>query len=66
MYGDIDLVETPEHEHLVYPEPQNESMMISGPASVSAHAQRYARMRAQALAPRESLCLIKRLAGEQQ
>ncbi|WOI63287.1 helix-turn-helix domain-containing protein [Streptomyces fradiae] len=66
VYGDINLVETHEHEHLAYLEPQNESMMISDPASVSAYAQRYARMRAQALPPRESLGLIERLAGDQQ
>ncbi|CAL9483469.1 helix-turn-helix domain-containing protein [Streptomyces sp. enrichment culture] len=65
VYGDINLVETSEHEHLVYLEPQNESMMISDPAAVSAYAQRCARMRAQALPPGESLGLIERLAGEQ-
>jgi transcriptional regulator with XRE-family HTH domain len=65
VYGDMTLVETPEHEHLVYLEPQNESIMISDPASVSAYVQRYARMRTQALDPRESLGLIERLAGEQ-
>ncbi|OEJ95177.1 helix-turn-helix domain-containing protein [Streptomyces thermolilacinus] len=65
VYGDMTLVETAEHEHLVYLEPQNESILISNPAAVSAYAQRYARMRAQALVPRESLGLIERLAGEQ-
>jgi transcriptional regulator with XRE-family HTH domain len=65
VYGDMTLIETAEHEHLVYLEPQNESIMISDPASVSAYAQRYARMRTQALPPRESLGLIERLAGEQ-
>ncbi|MFD6587177.1 Scr1 family TA system antitoxin-like transcriptional regulator [Streptomyces anulatus] len=61
--GEMNLVETPEHEHLVYLEPQDESMLISDPAKVSTYAQRYAKIRSQALGPRESLDLIKRLAG---
>ncbi|MEU7736052.1 helix-turn-helix transcriptional regulator [Streptomyces griseus] len=61
--GSMNLVETPAHEHLVYLEPQDESMLISDPAKVSTYAQRYAMIRSQALGPRESLDLIKRLAG---
>ncbi|KAB2590102.1 DUF5753 domain-containing protein [Streptomyces arboris] len=61
--GPMNLVETPEHEHLVYLEPQDESLLISDPAKVSIYAQRYAKIRSQALGPRESLDLIMRLAG---
>ncbi|MFD3973229.1 DUF5753 domain-containing protein [Streptomyces cyaneofuscatus] len=61
--GAMNLVETPEHEHLVYLEPQDESLLISDPAKVSIYAQRYAKIRSQALGPRESLDLIMRLAG---
>ncbi|MET9091323.1 DUF5753 domain-containing protein [Streptomyces cyaneofuscatus] len=61
--GAMNLVETPEHEHLVYLEPQDESLLISDPAKVSVYAQRYAKIRSQALGPRESLDLIMRLAG---
>ncbi|MFF3092591.1 DUF5753 domain-containing protein [Streptomyces cyaneofuscatus] len=61
--GEMNLVETPEHEHLVYLEPQDESLLISDPAKVSVYAQRYAKIRSQALGPRESLDLIMRLAG---
>ncbi|WP_405464036.1 helix-turn-helix transcriptional regulator [Streptomyces anulatus] len=61
--GAMNLLETPAHEHLVYLEPQDESLLISDPAKVSAYAQRYAKIRSQALGPRESLDLIKRLAG---
>ncbi|MFC8627626.1 helix-turn-helix domain-containing protein [Streptomyces anulatus] len=61
--GEMNLVETPAHEHLVYLEPQDESLLISDPAKVSTYAQRYAKIRSQALGPRESLDLIKRLAG---
>ncbi|MCX4963701.1 helix-turn-helix transcriptional regulator [Streptomyces sp. NBC_00654] len=61
--GEMTLVETPEHQHLVYLEPQDESLLISDPAKVSTYAQRYAKIRSQALGPRESLDLIMRLAG---
>ncbi|MFJ3437637.1 DUF5753 domain-containing protein [Streptomyces cyaneofuscatus] len=61
--GEMDLMETSEHEHLVYLEPQDESLLISDPAKVSIYAQRYAKIRSQALGPRESLDLIMRLAG---
>ena len=63
--GGMNVVETPEHDHLVYLEPQDESLLISDPAKVSTYAQRYAKIRAQALDPRESLGLIEELAGEQ-
>ncbi|MER5852128.1 helix-turn-helix transcriptional regulator [Streptomyces sp. NPDC002012] len=61
--GGMTLVETPQHEHLVYLEPQDESLLISDPAKVSTYAQRYAKIRSQAMGPRESLDLIERLAG---
>ncbi|MET8838980.1 helix-turn-helix transcriptional regulator [Streptomyces rubiginosohelvolus] len=61
--GSMNLLETPEHERLVYLEPQDESLLISDPAKVSVYAQRYAKIRSQALGPRESLDLIMRLAG---
>lgn len=61
--GEMNLVETPTHEHLVYLEPQDESLLISDPTKVSTYAQRYAKIRSQALGPRESLDLIMRLAG---
>lgn len=62
-HGGMTLAETPAHEHLVYLEAQEESLLISDPAKVSTYAQRYAKIRSQALGPRESLDLIKRLAG---
>ncbi|MEV0884832.1 helix-turn-helix transcriptional regulator [Streptomyces microflavus] len=62
-HGGVTLAETPAHEHLVYLEAQEESLLISDPAKVSTYAQRYAKIRSQALGPRESLDLIMRLAG---
>ncbi|MEL5957998.1 helix-turn-helix transcriptional regulator [Streptomyces sp. CLV115] len=64
--GDINLVETPNHERLLFLEVQGESLLISDPAGVSARAQRCAKIRSQALGPRESLGLIKRLAGDEE
>ncbi|MBD0746102.1 helix-turn-helix transcriptional regulator [Streptomyces sp. CBMA152] len=62
--GAMEQVETPEHDRLVFLEIQGESLLIADPAKVSTCAQRYAKIRAQALDPRESLGLIERLAGE--
>ncbi|MET9958773.1 helix-turn-helix transcriptional regulator [Streptomyces sp. NPDC006326] len=62
--GGMHLVETPKHERLVYMEAQDESLLISDPTKVSTYSQRYAKIRAQALGPRESLDLIERLAGD--
>lgn len=64
--GDMTLLETPEHDHVVYLEPQNESLLVSDPAKVTTYAHRYAKIRSQALGPRESLGLIEQLAGELQ
>ncbi|MFD5512279.1 helix-turn-helix transcriptional regulator [Streptomyces sp. NPDC127051] len=62
--GPMKLVETEDHQHLVYMEINDESILVSNPAKVSRLAQRYAKIRSQALSPEESLALIKRLAGE--
>lgn len=64
--GDMNLIETPDHERLLFLEVQDESLLISDPAGVSMRAQRCAKIRSQALGPRESLGLIKRLAGDEE
>ncbi|MEU3772096.1 helix-turn-helix transcriptional regulator [Streptomyces sp. NPDC032472] len=61
--GPMKLVETQDHDHVVYLEIEDESILISDRAKVSRLAQRYAKIRAQALSPDESLGLIKKLAG---
>ncbi|MFJ1750892.1 Scr1 family TA system antitoxin-like transcriptional regulator [Streptomyces sp. NPDC088116] len=66
LRGDMNLVETPDHDHLVFLEIQGESILLSDPAKVSSRAQRYAKIRSQALGPRESLGLIEQLAGDQE
>ncbi|MFB8035396.1 Scr1 family TA system antitoxin-like transcriptional regulator [Streptomyces sp. NPDC056004] len=62
-HGSLNVLESPNHQHLAYVEVQEESWLISDPAKVSRYAQRCAKIRAQALGPRESLDLIERLAG---
>lgn len=64
--GDMTLVETPEHDRLLYLEPQDESLLVSDPSKVTTYAHRYAKIRSQALGPQESLGLIEQLAGELQ
>ncbi|MCX4907588.1 helix-turn-helix transcriptional regulator [Streptomyces sp. NBC_00878] len=63
--GAMKLVETKEHEHVVYMEIEDQGILINDPAEVSQLAHRYAKIRAQALSPDESLGLIERLAGEE-
>ncbi|MEV0446358.1 helix-turn-helix transcriptional regulator [Streptomyces sp. NPDC050600] len=61
--GNLSVVETPAHDHAVYLEIQDESVLVSDRSKVSTYMQRYAKIRAQALDPRTSLGLIERLAG---
>ncbi|MEU3072966.1 helix-turn-helix transcriptional regulator [Streptomyces laurentii] len=62
--GELNIVETPEHDRLVYLDVQDESLLISEPSKVTTYTQRYGRIRSQALSAAESLAFIKRLAGE--
>lgn len=64
--GNMVLVETKEHHHVVYLEIEDESLLISDPKKASRLAHRYAKIRTQALSPDDSLSLIERLAGEEQ
>ncbi|MFE4592822.1 helix-turn-helix domain-containing protein [Streptomyces laurentii] len=62
--GELNLVETAEHTQVTYMEIQDESVLVTDPAKVSTYAQRYAKIRSQALSAHESLAFIERLAGE--
>ncbi|MFD8220794.1 Scr1 family TA system antitoxin-like transcriptional regulator [Streptomyces sp. NPDC059697] len=64
--GDMILVETKEHHHVVYMEVEDESVLVSDPAKASQLSHRYAKIRTQALSPDDSLSLIQRLSGEEQ
>lgn len=63
--GAMKLVETKDHEHVVYMEIEDQGILVSDPPEVSQLAHRYAKIRAQALSPDDSLSLIERLAGEE-
>lgn len=64
--GPMKLVETQDHDHVVYMENEDEKTLLTDRTSVGRLAQRYAKIRAQALSPDESLGVIERLAGELQ
>ncbi|MFG3094956.1 Scr1 family TA system antitoxin-like transcriptional regulator [Streptomyces sp. NPDC048202] len=63
--GNMVLVETMEHHHVVYLENQDQSQLVSEPATVAQLSHRYAKIRAQALSPEDSVSLIRKLAGEE-
>ncbi|WP_299530061.1 helix-turn-helix transcriptional regulator [uncultured Streptomyces sp.] len=62
-YGDISVMETPDFEYVGYMETHDESLLIREPARVSTYMQRFSKIRAQALGPRESLDFIAQLVG---
>ncbi len=61
--GELNIVESPAHDHVTFLEIQGESLLITDRTKVSTHRQRYAKIRAQALDPRRSLGVIEELAG---
>ncbi|MEV7116699.1 helix-turn-helix domain-containing protein [Streptomyces anulatus] len=63
-HGSLNIVEGADHKHRVYLEVQEESWTLSDPTKVSTHAQRCAKIRAEAMGPRESLKFFERLAGD--
>ncbi|MFE1884951.1 helix-turn-helix domain-containing protein [Streptomyces diastatochromogenes] len=64
-HGNMKLVTTKDHHHLVYLEIEDESLLVSDPTRVALLTHRYARIRSQALSPDDSLSLIQKLAGEE-
>nr|WP_155055638.1 helix-turn-helix transcriptional regulator [Streptomyces blattellae] len=63
--GPMKLVETEDHQHVIYLEVEDQGILVSDPTEVSPLAHRYARIRSQALSPDESLAFIEQLAGEE-
>lgn len=63
--GDMVLVVTKEHHHVVYMEIEDESVLVSDPVKVAGLTHRYTKIRSQALSPDDSLGLIQKLAGEE-
>ncbi|MGW4745470.1 helix-turn-helix domain-containing protein [Streptomyces sp. NPDC004290] len=61
--GPLCLLETEENTWYAYSEGQRTAQLISDPREVSILQQRYARMRAQALSPEESVSLLREIRG---
>ncbi|WP_406416441.1 Scr1 family TA system antitoxin-like transcriptional regulator [Streptomyces sp. NBC_01614] len=64
LHGPIRLLETPENRWFAYNEGQESGQLISDSKVVSILQRRYAKMRAQALNPEDSVSLLQRLRGE--
>ncbi|CAM5368694.1 Transcriptional regulator OS=Streptomyces fumanus OX=67302 GN=GCM10018772_53610 PE=4 SV=1 [Streptomyces fumanus] len=58
------LLETPEHERLVYLEVQRASFLVEDPKDISEYHLQYGMLRSQALSPDESAHLLNGLLGE--
>ncbi|NNN36844.1 helix-turn-helix domain-containing protein [Streptomyces sp. S3(2020)] len=63
--GPFVLLETPEHQRLVYAETQRGSQLIADQDEVAILNQKYAMLRSQALTPEDTRDLLDRLLGEQ-
>ncbi|MEU6404471.1 helix-turn-helix transcriptional regulator [Streptomyces sp. NPDC046985] len=64
LAGPMTLLETPEHERLVYLEVQRASFLVDDPDEVCDYHHKYAMLRSQALSPDESARLLHGLLGE--
>ncbi|WP_328440592.1 helix-turn-helix domain-containing protein [Streptomyces sp. NBC_00444] len=64
LHGPMVLLETLDQQRVAYFESHGESLIISAPAKVSAFAQRYGKLRSQALNTEDSVRFIERIAGE--
>jgi hypothetical protein len=64
LAGPMVLLETPEHERLVYLEVQRASFLIDDPEEVSYYNHKYAMLRSQALSCDESERLLRGLLGD--
>ncbi|MER6352302.1 helix-turn-helix transcriptional regulator [Streptomyces sp. NPDC001634] len=64
LAGPMTLLETPEHDRLVYLEVQRASFLIDDPDEVSDYHLKYGMLRSQALSPDDSVRLLNRLLGD--
>lgn len=64
LLGPFVLLETPDHEHLVYEEGQTTGVLYADPPKVSIINQRHAMILRQALSPEASADFIRKLAEE--
>ncbi len=63
MAGPIQLLETPDGSWRGYSEGQESGLLIADPKQVSRLHMRYARLRSQALSPKDSVGLLERIRG---
>ncbi|CAL9560194.1 hypothetical protein SUDANB106_04635 [Streptomyces sp. enrichment culture] len=61
--GPMQLLETPDNRWFGYCEGQESGLFVSNPRTVSTLQMRYARMRSQALTPKDSVSLLQRMRG---
>jgi transcriptional regulator with XRE-family HTH domain len=64
LAGPITLLETPDHERLVYLEVQRASFLVDDPDEVSDYHLKYAMLRSQALSTGESVRFLRGLLGD--
>ncbi|WP_089098557.1 helix-turn-helix domain-containing protein [Streptomyces hyaluromycini] len=64
LAGPMTLLETPEHNYLVYLEVQRASFLVDDPDEVSDYHHKYGMLRSQALSPEESARYLNGLLGE--
>ncbi|MFD0003447.1 Scr1 family TA system antitoxin-like transcriptional regulator [Streptomyces sp. NPDC127178] len=64
LQGPMRLLETPENKWFAYCEGQESGQLISDRKLVSVLQSRYARMRSQALTPKDSTSLLQRMRGD--
>ncbi|AJC57514.1 helix-turn-helix transcriptional regulator [Streptomyces sp. 769] len=65
LAGPFTILETPDHQRLVYAASQLGSHWIADPNEAANRAHKYAMLRSQALTPQESKGLLDRLLGDQ-
>lgn len=65
LAGPFIVLETPDHQHLVYANSQLGNHWISDPDEAATMSLKYAMLRSQALSPQDSKSLLDRLLGEQ-
>jgi transcriptional regulator with XRE-family HTH domain len=63
LAGPLQLLETPDRRWLAYSEGQENGRLIADPTEVSKLQMRYARLRSQALSPKDSTGLLERMRG---
>ncbi|MFJ6723761.1 Scr1 family TA system antitoxin-like transcriptional regulator [Streptomyces sp. NPDC091281] len=64
LHGPMRLLETPENKHYAYCEGQESGHLVADRQVVSTLQMRYARMRSQALPPKDSRSLLQRMRGD--